>query len=247
MAIVSLLSDFGASDVYVGVMKARVLAADPAARLVDLTHAVPPQDVQAGAFHLAQAARWFPRGSVHLAVVDPGVGTARRALAIEGEEAFFVGPDNGLLTAAAGRIKRAVVLPVPKGASSTFHGRDVFAPAAGRLSAGAPLSSLGAPAGRLVALKRPAPGAIVHVDHFGNLITNLTSLEGELVAGAFRTRKLARAYGDVAPGEPLALIGSHGFVEIAVRDGSAARALGLRRGDGVQTLFQSGKGRAHRR
>jgi S-adenosyl-L-methionine hydrolase (adenosine-forming) len=234
MAIVTLLSDFGASDVYVGVMKARVLAAHPEARLVDLTHQVPPQDVRAGAFQLVQAARWFPRGTVHLAVVDPGVGTARRAIAIEGEQAFFVGPDNGLLTAAAGRIKRAVVLPIPKGASHTFHGRDVFAPVAGRLSSGAPLASLGAPAGRLAKSKWPAPkrgrGEIVHVDHFGNLITNFTSLDGELVAGTFRARKLRRAYGDVAPGEPLALIGSHGFVEIAVRDGSAANLLGLQRG-----------------
>jgi S-adenosylmethionine hydrolase len=242
MAIVTLLSDFGARDVYVGVMKAQVLAGDPSARLVDLTHQVPPQDVRAGAFQLLQAAPWFPTGTVHLAVVDPGVGTARRAVAIEGEQAFFVGPDNGLLTAAAGRIKRAVTLPIPKGASHTFHGRDVFAPAAGRLSAGAPISSLGKPAGKLVRPSWPAPrrsghltvGEIVHVDHFGNLITNLTSLDGELLVGSFRSKRLCRAYGEAAPGEALALIGSHGFVEIAVREGSAAQMLGLGRGGEVR-------------
>jgi S-adenosylmethionine hydrolase len=245
MAIVSLLSDFGLGDVYVAVMKARILAQDSTAQLVDLTHQVAPQDVRAGAFHLAQAAPWFPRGTVHLAVIDPGVGTARRAVAVQSENAFYVGPDNGLLWLAARPVRAAVTLAVPRGSSNTFHGRDVFAPAAGRLSAGAPLSSLGPPAAKLARLDWPAPrrrgrarvGEVVHVDHFGNVITNFTALEGELSAGEFRARKLLKTYGDAARGEPLALIGSHGFVEIAVREGSAAQLLQLSRGDAVTVSF----------
>ena len=245
MAIVSLLSDFGVADPWVGVMKARVLAQAPSASLVDLTHAVPPGDVRAGAFLLAQAFAWFPEGSVHLAVVDPGVGTRRRAIAVEAGGAFFVGPDNGLfaLALAGRRVRRAVVLPVPPRASPTFHGRDVFAPAAGRLAAGTSIESLGRPAGRLRALDWPRPrrrgadtvGEIVHVDHFGNLVTNLRTVDrGELVAGnSFRTRRILRTYGDAHHGEPLALRGSHGFLEIAVRDGSAAAQLGLARGDKI--------------
>jgi S-adenosyl-L-methionine hydrolase (adenosine-forming) len=239
--VVSLLSDFGTSDVYVGVMKAVVLSAAPSARLVDLTHEVPPQDVRAGAFHLMQAAAWFPRGTVHLAVVDPGVGSERRAIAVEAGGAFFVGPDNGLFSWIAPRPTRAVILEVPRGASNTFHGRDVFAPAAGKLAAGAPLASLGAPAGRLVKLSWPTRAEIVHVDRFGNLITNLEKLDGELVAGEFRTRKLVSSYAAVARGEPLAILGSHGFVEIAVRDGSAAAVLGLQRGARVTAGRRRGR------
>ena len=244
MAIVSLLSDFGLSDPYVGVMKARVLAQAPSASLVDLTHAVPPGDVRAGAFLLAQAAPWFPDGAVHLAVVDPGVGTSRRAVAVEASGRFFVGPDNGMfaLALAGQRVRRAVVLPVPRRASPTFHGRDVFAPAAGRLAAGAPIESLGRPAARLAPLDWPAPrrrgattvGEIVHIDHFGNLVTNLRTTDGgELTAGGFRTRRILRTYGDAPRGQPLALRGSHGFLEIAVRDGSAAQVLGVTRGDKI--------------
>jgi S-adenosyl-L-methionine hydrolase (adenosine-forming) len=240
MAIVSLLSDFGDVDVYVGQMKAVLLAADPSAQLVDLTHHVPPQDVRAGAFLLQQAVPWFPRGTIHLAVVDPGVGTLRRPVVAETADGFFVGPDNGLLTLAARHVVRSVVLPVPAGASATFHGRDVFAPAAGRLAAGAPVASLGRPAGKLQKLDWPRPrrrglsvsGEVVHVDRFGNLITNLTAPAGrfELTAGDFRTDQLQRTYGQVRRGAPLALVGSHGLVEIAVRDGSAAEVLRLGRG-----------------
>jgi S-adenosylmethionine hydrolase len=248
-AIVSLLSDFGLVDPYVGVMKARVLAEAPSASLVDLTHDVDPGDVRGGAFLLAQATPWFPDGAVHLAVVDPGVGTARRAVAVEAEGGFFVGPDNGLFTLAlAGRrIRRAVVLPVGRGASPTFHGRDVFAPAAGRLATGAPIESLGRPAGRLLTLDWPSPrrrgattvGEVVHVDRFGNLVTNLRTIDngrgdgGELSVGGFHTKQVFRTYGDVNHGQPLALRGSHGFIEIAVRDGSAAAVLGVARGDKI--------------
>jgi S-adenosyl-L-methionine hydrolase (adenosine-forming) len=220
--------------VYVGVMKAVILSVNPAAQLVDLTHEVPPQDVRAGAFLLAQAMAWCPRGTVHLAVVDPGVGTARRAIAVESAGQFFVGPDNGLLSLAAKKISRAVILNIPRTASATFHGRDVFAPAAARLSLGEKLESLGRPAGRLLQLPK-ARGEIVWIDHFGNLITDLKTLKGELRAGDFRTRKLHRTYGEVGSGEPLALLGSHGFVEIAVRNGSAEKLLGISRGARVTT------------
>jgi S-adenosylmethionine hydrolase len=243
--IVSLLSDFGVEDPYVGVMKAVVLGICPTVSLVDLTHEVPPQDVMTGALHLMQAAPHFPRGAVHLAVVDPGVGSRRRAIAVETERAFFVGPDNGLASLAWGRVVCAVELPIPRGASATFHGRDVFAPAAGRLAAGAPLVSLGRPATGLAKLAWPRPrrrgprlrGEIVHVDRFGNLITNLTARDlgarFTLRAGEFNARRLQRTYADAAPGALLLLVGSSGLVEIAARDGSAAARLGLRRGDAV--------------
>jgi S-adenosylmethionine hydrolase len=232
--MISLLSDFGHRDVYVGVMKAVILSANPRATLVDLTHEVPPQDVRAGAFLLAQAVTWFPRGTVHLAVVDPGVGTARRAVAIESGGHYFVGPDNGLFSVCSGAATKAVILNVPRAASATFHGRDLFAPAAARLSLGEKLESLGRPAGKLQKLPK-SRGEIIWIDHFGNLITDLTALKGELRVGDFRTRKLHRTYGEVSPGEPLALIGSHGFVEIAVRDGSAEKVLGISRGARVTT------------
>lgn len=250
--IVTLLTDFGTADGYVGAMKGSVLAIAPNARLVDVSHEVGPGDVRGGALALEAAAATFPPGTVHVAVVDPGVGTSRRAVAVATEHAVFVGPDNGLLALAARDARAVVVLdrvrwhrrPV----SATFHGRDVFAPAAARLTAGVPLRELGSPGGSLRALDLPVvershrgfKGHVVHIDRFGNLITNLTvdhlaALErrGDAPAGmTIRRRRplpILRTYGDARAGSLLALVGSSGRVEIAVRDGSAAAALGVRR------------------
>jgi S-adenosyl-L-methionine hydrolase (adenosine-forming) len=250
-AIITLLTDFGLADPYVGMMKGAALSVNPSATLVDLTHEVPPQDVATGAFLLAHAAGYFPPGTIHVAVVDPGVGSRRRPIAVAADDQVFVGPDNGLLSLAlrSRRRRRAVVLRDVRyfwrERSHTFHGRDLFAPVAAHLSLGVALGELGPPAGRLVSLPWPRPrtrgrrihGAILLVDRYGNLITNIDHRQlgarVMIVAGQHRWRRIVDAYADAAPGEPLALVDSYGLLELAVRDGSAAERLGLRRGDPV--------------
>lgn len=269
--IVTLTTDFGSADGYVGAIKGVVLGICPQAQLVDITHEIAAQDILQAAFALYNAARFFPAGAVHLAVVDPGVGTDRRPLAVRAGNMHFVGPDNGLLTLVAQPADPAVVLDNPafcRRAAEigyTFHGRDIFAPAAAHLAAGVPLAELGSPAGERVTLSIPTPiqrdpytwsGEVLYRDHFGNAITNLGVLISKadglelspLAARAVPTRLpagrarvtvrgrellLARTYGDVARGEPLALIGSGGLLEIAVRDGNAAAELGLEPGEPV--------------
>ncbi len=240
--IVTLLTDFGTADGYVAEMKGVILSAAPEVALVDVSHDVAAHDVEGGRLAIARYWRRFPPGTVHVAVVDPGVGSERAALAVESDGRWLLGPDNGLLSPAlliAGA--RAVTLPVPSRAAPTFHGRDVFAPAAATLAAGAPLDALGPPADSPIVRRTPEAhrladgsiaGEVIAVDRFGNAITNLVSRlgsGGEVVIGG-RALALGRVYADVAPGSPLALTGSNGLIEIAVRDGSAAQALGLRRG-----------------
>lgn len=241
MPLITLLTDFGTSDSYVAEMKGVLLGLCPGAVLVDLTHAVPPGDVRAGAYLLGRTWSRFPAGTTHLAVVDPGVGTARAALALRAHGHGFVGPDNGLFThVLRGAEVEIVALPTPDQASPTFHGRDLFAPAAAAVARGVSLATLGEPfAGMPARLTWTEPryegksvvGEIVYVDRFGTLITNLTTevvppyavLEVEdLELGPLR-----RTFGDVPTGGLLAYVGSGGAVEIAVRDGSAARRLGL--------------------
>ncbi len=250
--IVTLLSDFGTADSYVGQMKGALLAAAPDARLVDLTHAVPPQDVRAGAFHLWAAVAAFPPGTVHLAVVDPGVGTARRAVAVGSRRGdVLVGPDNGLLAPALDRlggVRWAVRLRPPRGraVSATFHGRDLFGPAAGRLATGARPGSLGsALPGLEVPLAFPAPcadgarleGEVLHADVYGNHVTNLPAARlpaaFEVRLAGRRIRGPAASYQAVPRGRPLALVGSSGLLELSVRDGSARRRLRARVGSPV--------------
>jgi S-adenosylmethionine hydrolase len=250
--IVSLLTDFGQADTYVGQMKAALLAIAPSAVLVDLTHAVPAQDIFAGAFLLWAAVEAFPEQSLHLAVVDPGVGSARRALAVRtGRGDMLIGPDNGLLWPAAcrlGGIERAVSLTERRFwrtdvTSATFHGRDIFAPVTGHLHAGARLEDVGLPVADPVSLELPVPsgsrGEVLHVDAYGNLITNLLAdlarPGATLRIGAFDA-PLATHYQDVAPGSLLAVLGSANLLEISVRDGSAARVTGARRGTPVHVV-----------
>jgi S-adenosylmethionine hydrolase len=241
MAIITLLTDYGTVDSYVGEMKGVLLSLAPGVTLVDLTHELAPGDVASAAYVVSRAWHRFPPGTVHLAVVDPGVGTARAALAFATRGHFFVGPDNGLWSGVMhGAPVEAVTLATPPLAAPTFHGRDLFAPVAARLALGEPLATLGAPYGgipRRVSGAVPrhegklVVGEVIYVDRYGNLVTNLTPefvppyavLEAEsLVIGPLRT-----TFGDVASGGILAYIGSGGQVEIAVRDGSAARRLGL--------------------
>lgn len=238
--VVTLLTDFGTADGYVAEMKGVILSAAPAVTIVDVTHDIPAQDVDAARLTLARYWRRFPAGTVHLAVVDPGVGTSRAALAIAADGHAFVGPDNGILTPAllSGHAE-AVSLAVPASASPTFHGRDVFAPAAAALARGEPVHSLGPPAASPIVRRTPEPrrldngliaGEVIAIDRFGNAITNLVGLRGGTVEVGGLTLPMARTYGDVASGSLAALCGSNGLIELAVRDGSAARQHDIRRG-----------------
>jgi S-adenosylmethionine hydrolase len=239
-SVVTLLTDFGTADGYVAEVKGTILSRAPEAVLVDVTHDLAAQDVEAGRLALARYWRKFPPGTVHLAVVDPDVGSARSALAVASDGRFLVGPDNGILSPAllVGGA-RAVALPVPPSASPTFHARDVFAPAAAMLASGSPVDALGTPVGdpviRRTAEARRLPdgaieGQIIAVDRFGNAVTNLVAAHGGVVEVGTLQLPVRRTYADVTPGTPLALSGSSGLVEIAVRDGNAAASLGLGRG-----------------
>jgi S-adenosylmethionine hydrolase len=239
-SVVTLLTDFGTADGYVAEVKGTILSRAPEAVLVDVTHDLAAQDVEAGRLALARYWRKFPPGTVHLAVVDPDVGSARSALAVASDGRFLVGPDNGILSPAllVGGAQ-AVALPVPPSASPTFHARDVFAPAAAMLASGSPVDALGTPVGdpviRRTAEARRLPdgaieGQIIAVDRFGNAVTNLVAAHGGVVEVGTLQLPVRRTYADVTPGMPLALSGSSGLVEIAVRDGNAAASLGLGRG-----------------
>jgi len=244
LPVIALLSDFGTRDGYVGVMKGVIAVIAPQVRCLDLTHEIPPQDIAAGRFVLATTLPYFPRGTICVAVVDPGVGTARRGVAIATETGLLVGPDNGLFGAVSGQVA-AVELresrywrcPQP---SATFHGRDVFAPVGAHLARGVSLEALGpaVPLSELATLPLPrlelaatsARGCVQYVDWFGNLATNIPVEEIPRPVGAWRVRTggcdipSVRTYGDRV-GELVALAGSHGFVEIAVTGGSARARL----------------------
>ena len=238
--IITLLTDFGTADGYVAELKGVLCSAAPDVTIVDLSHEIPPQDVEAARLAIARYWRRFPSGTVHLVVVDPGVGSARDALAVSSDDRFLVGPDNGVLSPALlASGSRAVSLPIPSSASATFHGRDVFAPAAAHLSTGTSIDALGAPCLEPVVRRTPEArraadgsvvGEIIAIDRFGNAISNLIAPRGGRVEIQARTMSIVRTYADGRVGDIIALVGSSGFVEIAQRDGSAARALEITRG-----------------
>ena len=252
--IITLTTDFGTRDAYVAQLKGVLLAGCPGATLIDLTHEIEAQDVSGGALFLAAAIPLFPEGTIHLAVVDPGVGSGRRAIALQAGGQTLVCPDNGLATLylrerrleVAHEIANQELLRAP--ISSTFHARDVFAPVAAHLACGGVLEELGPAVAELVTLDVPSArmeggvvrGEVQHVDRFGNAITtirssDLVAMQRPIVHAAGRELgALRRTYADAGLGEALALVGSADYVEIAVRDGSAARQLGLRRGDPVE-------------
>jgi len=252
--IITLTTDFGTQDGYAGAMTGVIFRQCPTARVVTITHDVPPRDIRAGAWALRNAWPWFPPGTIHVAVVDPGVGTARRGILIRAARQTFIGPDNGILTeAVSGRVIDAVrelENPAARSAdpSPTFHGRDIFAWSAGWLAAGHEWPAIGPPVSPsdLVRLPDRTPrlersgdrivlvGGVMLADRFGNLISTipretLTRSFGEAVLEAFvdgRPVAFARTFSDVSAGEAVAYVGSGGFVEIAVNEGSAAEMFG---------------------
>ena len=244
MAIITLTTDFGARDGYVGAMKGVLATLAPSVAVIDLAHDVPRHDVAHAAWVLRSAAPEFPPGTIHVAVVDPGVGGGRAEVIVAARGHLFVGPDNGLF-AHVGRGAEGCWAIASTGfrrpvASATFHGRDVFAPAAAALARGAPPHQAG-PATRLQGrLPWPDPasghGVVVHIDVYGNLITDLPPPDGgaSRVEIAGRTLPLARTYEDVAVGALCAYVGSMGTLEIAVREGSAAALLVCGRGEAVR-------------
>jgi S-adenosylmethionine hydrolase len=239
--LITLLTDFGLSDSYVAELRGVLLSAAPDCDLIDITHSIAPGDVRSAAYVLGRSWHRFPTGTVHLAVVDPGVGTSRAALALHARGHFLVGPDNGIFTHVLRDIPVEIVsLPVHAAAAATFHGRDVSAPAAAALAAGAPLDSLGPAFASLperLATAEPryegksVIGEVMYVDRFGTLVTNLTAEQvppyARIEVEALEIGPLRRTFADVPVGGLMAYLGSDGAVEIAVRDGSAARRLGL--------------------
>jgi S-adenosylmethionine hydrolase len=241
--IVTFTTDFGLADAYVAEMKAAVLRVAPEAALVDVTHLIAPQDVLAGSIALERGVRAFPVGTIHMAVVDPGVGTDRRILLCKVAGQIVLAPDNGIITWTFRRFDRVDAYEllwrpsVPT--SNTFHGRDIFAPAAGLIAAGRCEELAKSPLREPVLLNvAPAKSlndaVVIHIDHFGNATTNVPA---ELLTPRMSVEgvgSMRRTYADVASGEPLALVGSSGLLEIAVRDGSAARSLRLSIGQSIK-------------
>ncbi len=250
MPLITLLTDFGSSDSYVAEMKAVLLSSVPGSVIVDISHEVPPGDRRSARYLLARSWHRFPAGTVHVAVVDPEVGTARRALAVQVKGHSFIAPDNGILSPIL-EGATVVELAVPEDASATFHGRDVFAPAAARLAMGEALADLGPPVGDPILVPLPIPrqdgagvrGEVVYVDRFGTLISNIPGsafegVTGVVIGGEF-TALAGRTFRDVPRGALVAFVGSGGTVEIAARDRSAAQATGVGMGGEVRVLGAS--------
>ena len=240
--MISLLTDFGTADYYVGAVKGAILSVNPSAVVVDITHEIPPQDVAAGAFTLLAAYKTFPAGTIHVAVVDPGVGSTRRPIIVSANEQFFVGPDNGLFTYICDREPSHRTFHVTaeryfrREVSTTFHGRDIFAPVAAALSTGVAVEDFGAEINdeiRLPSLETPR--RIIHIDRFGNCVTNITRdrSPSEIVVKGRTISEFRQFYGEGDNESLFAIWGSAGFLEISVNGGSAAQVLGVKRGDPI--------------
>lgn len=242
-ALITLFTDFGTADGYVAEIKGVLYELAPNVDVVDLSHDVPSQGVEHTRLAVARYWRRFPTGTVHLVIVDPGVGSERAALAVASDGRFLVGPDNGVLSPALLTSDAMTVrLSIPPHAAPTFHGRDVFAPAAAALASGAALESLGVAFATPVIRRTPNAvrtpdgallGEVIAIDRFGNLVTNLVTTGDHVVEFARRRLPLRVTYADVAPGTLVAMVGSSGLVEIALRDGHAAQTLGAQIGEPV--------------
>lgn len=267
---ITLTTDFGTRDAYVAAMKGTILDLCPDVRLVDVTHEISPQDVMEAAFVLRQAIPYFPDDTVHLVVVDPGVGTERRPVALRHGAHLFVGPDNGVFPLVLEREQPDEVVALDRASawrtpepSQTFHGRDIFAPVAAHVAAGRSLSEVGSPIERLEPLRWAQPiaddegvqGWVVHIDRFGNCITNIaretlapyTDRASDALpplkcfVGNTSFTEVQATYGHVAQGEPLLLFGSSDFLEVAVNAGNAAKLLDIRKGDPVNIIFSGNR------
>jgi S-adenosylmethionine hydrolase len=256
-SIVTLMTDFGLKDSYVAEMKGVILGICPSAEIVDVSHEIEKFNTRMGAYVLASASPYFPKDTINVAVVDPRVGTERRGLCIETARGYFIGPDNGVLVLAA-RVQGIKHVRVIKNAkfllpnvSHTFHGRDVFAPVAAHLANGVNPSDIGPEKGKMVVPefakvvkdKNRVTGEILHVDGFGNVVTNIAEKDIEEVGasqglslkmnGVQERLRFCKTYGEVEVGEPLALIGSHGYFEISVNQGDASKDFGFKIGDKI--------------
>lgn len=255
LVMITLTTDFGTKDWFVGTMKGVILSIHPQATIVDVTHEISPGDVRAGAFALKAGCKFFPKGTIHVAVVDPGVGSDRQAIAVRTDAHTFIGPDNGVLSWAVGQEKIKSIRRLDNSrlflssVSRTFHGRDIFAPVAGHLEAGVHFDEVGRELKTMERLAWPRVqrrknellGQVLYVDRFGNAITNLPA-ERDLLSGrrAYEVHfesgiqvQLRECYASVRPGNALCLVGSSGLIEISVNKGSAADMLGLKAGDRV--------------
>ncbi len=259
-SIVTLTTDFGLQDHYVSVMKAVMLGIEPGIRLVDVSHQIPPQDIMAGAWVLKNAAEEFPPGTVHLVVVDPGVGTSRNPVAVEINGQYFVGPDNGLFSLIGDEYNYKAyrltnTLYWRNEPSNTFHGRDIFAPVAAHLAGGVPIEQLGEPIEELVTYRWAVPisdkdgiqGWIIHIDRYGNLISNISSELIRQSIGSSRFRiyvgntildELVSTFNAVPDGDPAAYIGSSDTLEIAINKGNAKEMLGVQKGAQISMIIQ---------
>lgn len=259
-SVITLTTDFGVQDHYVGVMKAVLLSIAPAARLIDISHDIPPQDIMAGAWVVRNSAMLFPPQSVHLVVVDPGVGTTRKPVAMRIRDQFFVGPDNGIFSLIADQYDHeAFILTNRKywrpETSKTFHGRDIFSPVAAHLASGVPIENLGEPLDKLATYRWAVPisdkdgiqGWIVHIDRFGNLISNIPEKmireagqhsRIKIYVGNTILNEIVDTFGSVPDGEPAAYIGSSGVLEIAINKGDAREMLGVEKGAQISIVIQ---------
>ncbi len=250
--IITLLTDFGTSDGYVSIMKGVILGINPDATIVDISHDVQPQNIRQAAYLLDTVYAYYPQDTIHIVVVDPGVGTKRQAVVVKTPEALFIAPDNGVLSLVAKDRIGTIAITNPKywlsKVSATFHGRDIFAPVAAHLSLGISPNKFGETISSIITLASPQPkiepdgaiiGQVIHIDHFGNLITNIKS--NDLPQTDFvielKNSVISRLISSYAEGdELLALIGSNDHLEIGVKNGNAAAILGAEYGDRVNII-----------
>jgi S-adenosylmethionine hydrolase len=263
--IITLTTDYGSSDHFVGVMKGVILSINPEVNIVDLTHSVLAHDILDGALAIGQSYRYFPPKTVHVVVVDPGVGTARRPILVAGDQHYFVAPDNGVLSSVYEQSESLHVWDIisehyfRQPVSKTFHGRDIFAPVAAWLTKSWQTSSFGEPITDFVRFGIPkakrtgntVQGTVLHADHFGNLITNITAAdlpelaagEGKLTisVGNGQVTKVVETFAQGAAGEVVGLMGSSGYLELSVNKGNASRTLGAGRGAEISVEIKAGK------
>lgn len=258
--IITLTTDFGLRDYYVGALKGAILSIVPDVRLIDISHDIPPQDIMAGSWVVQNITHLYPPHTVHLVVVDPGVGTDRKPVALKIDGHYFVGPDNGIFSLLTENQNfEAVHLTNPEfwrqHPSNTFHGRDIFAPVAAHLSSGINLNRLGEPLDELKTYRWASPiadkdglqGWVIHIDTFGNLITNLSSSIINKVIGKRKVKiyvgntiltEMVHTYGSVVEGEPAAYIGSSGMLEVAINKGNAKEMLSVKKGAQISLVLQ---------